>query len=160
MRKYAILTDNKITEIVNAEESEIREIARSKMIVDIEDLIPEPGINWILQGNKLVPPSELNTEERDLFQQTAQRKFGEKLLPIAVDKIGARNLKLVREGNPTDVATLASQMASIKILLEGGALKTARGICSAIKPMHPNHSDILDEVISAISNFLTQNGWE
>lgn len=161
MRKYAIVSNQVVTSIVDADDEATSELVKtSEMIVDIEDQIPQPEVGWVLSGNSLVLPTESMTpDELDAYQQKAQRLYGLKILTLAVDKIGSRNLKLAREGTPADVATLGSQMASIKILLEGGALKTVRSICGAIKPMHPNHSDVLDEVIAEITNFLQQNGW-
>jgi hypothetical protein len=73
--------------------------------------------------------------------------------------MGARNLKLSEEGVVVDVASLASQLSSIKLLLETGALKTARGICTLQKPNFSNHSDIFQVVIDEITNFLNTNGY-
>lgn len=162
MRKYAIVFNQVVTSVIEAEDDEIVDIMRaSQMVIDIEDQIPQPEVGWVLSGSRLTLPNyELSLDEQDAYQQKAQRLFGLKILPLAMDKLGARNLKLSRDGTPADVTTLASQMASIKILLEGGALKTVRGLCVSIKPMHPNHADILDEVIAEISNFLESNGWQ
>lgn len=161
MRKYAIVSNQVVTSIVSAEDEAASELVKSsEMVIDIEDQVPQPDVGWTLSGNTLVAPVQnMSHDQLDAYQQKAQRLFGLKILPLAVDKIGARNLKLSREGTPADVATLASQMASIKVLLEGGALKTVRTICTAIKPMHPNHEDVLDDVIAEITNFLQQNGW-
>lgn len=161
MRLHAILDNNIVTEILELDEAlYAKEAAYHDLVLDVEDMIPRPEVGWVLEGNKLVPASAQMTQDQlDEFQQKAQRLFGLYLLPIAVDKIGARNLKLAREGTPTDVAALASAMASIKVLLEGGALKTVRGICGSIKPGFPHHSDILDLVINEITAFLTNNGW-
>lgn len=161
MRKYAIVTNQVVSSIIDADDENASELVKTnEMVIDIGDQIPQPEVGWTLSGNCLIAPVQnMSFDELDAYQQKAQRLFGLKILPLAVDKIGARNLKLAREGTPADVATLASQMASIKVLLEGGALKTVRTICGAIKPMHPNHSDVLDEVMAEITNFLQQNGW-
>ena len=160
-RKFAILKDHTVIEVLTLTEEEAGNKAREvEALIDVEDQIPQPVIGWNMAGNTLVAPStNLSPEEQDSFQQTAQRLFGLKLLPTAVDKIGARNLKIAREATPADVAALAGQMASIKLLLEGGALKTARTICVAIKPAFPLHSDILQEVADEITAFLSLNGW-
>lgn len=162
MRKYAIVNNDVVSKVLDLDDQEVASISTDgSMVIDIEDMIPQPQTGWLLEGNKLVPASaSMTADERDSFQQTAQRQFGLKLLPIVVDKLGARNLKLTREAVPVDVASLATQMSSIKLLLETGALKTVRGICSALKPAFPNHSDILDDVIIEISNFLVNNGFE
>lgn len=161
MRKHAILSNGIVTSVVNLADDEIAAKASSvEMIADIEDVLPEPEVGWKLEGNKLIPSqSQMTLDQADLYQQTTQRKFGLKLLPVAVDLVGARNLKLYREGTNVDVATLAGQMASIKLLMEGGALKTVRSLCSYLKPSFPNHADILDTIIVEITNFLTSNDW-
>lgn len=161
VKKYAVLENNIVIEILDLTDEEVvKEASYHEAVILIDDMIPQPEVGWLLVGNKLESNSvSMTQDQKDLFQQKAQRKFGLYILPIAVDQIGARNLKLAREGIPADVATLAAQMASIKVLLEGGALKTVRGLCAGIKPMHPNHSDILDFVISEITVFLNNNGW-
>lgn len=160
-RKFAIIENNIVVSVEQLDEIEVE--ARSKEVqalIDIEDMIPQPEVSWILSGNTLQSAnSNMSLEEADAYQQKAQRLFGLKILPIAVDKIGARNLKLAREATLADVAALAGQMASIKLLLEGGALKTARTICTAIKSSFPLHADVLQEVVDEINAFLTANGW-
>lgn len=160
-RKFAILKENVVIEIINLSSEEAALKAREvETLIDIEDEIPQPTLGWKLSGNKLVLPSNnLSSEEQDSFQQTSQRLFGMKLLTKAVDKVGARNLKLSRENTPADIAALANQMAAIKLLLEGGALKTSRTLCLAIKPMFPLHEDILQEVADEITIFLVLNNW-
>ena len=161
-RKYATISDNIIMSIDILEEVEASNKAKEvQMLIDIEDMIPQPQVGWVLSGNTLEANiASMSADEFDAYQQTTQRLFGLSLLPKAVDKIGARNLKLDREGTPADVAALASQMASIKILMESGALKTVHMICVAIQPAHPNHADILQEVVVEISNFLALNNFE
>lgn len=160
MRWYAVINNNTVTQVLQLDEEACVELSKNNQVVDIEDLIPRPEVGWTLNGNHLDPQSSnMSNDELDAFQQKAQRLFGLYLLPLATDKVGARNLKLTRESVSVDVASLAAQMASIKILLEGGALKTVRGLCLSTKPAFPNHVDILDWIISEINNFLIKNGW-
>lgn len=160
MRKHAALKDLIVTQILEIDETSYAEHAsKFDMLIDIEDMLPQPQIGHKLEGNELVPNHVLNAEDQDLVQQTTQRLQGLRLIPSITDKIGARNLKLSREGTPVDVALLASQMASVKILLEGGALKTVRGLCSMMKASHPNHADILDDLINEITSFLNTQGY-
>lgn len=159
--KHAILNNNIVTEVREVSEDQYADLARAnQLLIDISAQIPEPSVGWILAGNRLRPAEpETSPDVMDGIQQSAQRKFGEILLLILVDKIGARNLKLSRESTPVDVAALATQMASIKLLLETGALKTVRGICNALKPAFPLHADILTYAITEITNFLISQGW-
>lgn len=161
MSKHAIVNNNLVTEVRDISDSEYAELSKSnQLLIDIENAIPEPAVGWILVGNKLqMAGSSLTLDQLDAFQQSAQRKYGLLLLPVLVDKMGARNFKLSREGTPVDVAALATQMASIKLLLETGALKTVRNICNALKPAFPAHADILQYAIDEITNFLISNGW-
>lgn len=162
-RKYAAIDDFIVTEILNLDTDEqyAFESKYHQLIIDIEDLYPEPEIGWKLVGNIIeAPAQELTDDERDKIQQETQRKFGAKLVITAMDEVGARNLKLYREGSPVNITSLASQMASVKLLLEGGALKTARSICSALVPAYPSHADILISTQNAITTFLVNNGYE
>lgn len=113
----------------------------------VEDHVPEDS-------------SPLSQDQADALQQRLQREFGLQLLPELVDQIGAINLKLSRSGQGVDVASMASQMASIKLLLEGGALKTVRGICAQLKPAFPVYANVLEHGIVSITNFLHRNGWD
>lgn len=161
MNKYASIINNNVVKVSELDEQQFRlESKECELLVDITNMIPEPEVGWVLNGNKLeLANDELSSDEQDLHQQKAQRKFGVQVLEYALDAIGARNLKLTRESTPADVATLAQQMASIKLLLEGGALKTARTICLMIKPTYPNHADILQTVIDDITQFINKNNF-
>ena len=161
-RMYAIVNNNMVTQVLNLEDSEVPSISQiNQMVIDVENQIPRPVIGWILSGNSLVPSNQSMTDDEfDAFQQKSQREFGQKILSDIVDLLGQRNLKLGREGAVFSVTSLATQSASIKLLLETGALKTARTICYAIKGSFPLHEDIFNLTISNISSFLTLNGFE
>lgn len=160
-RKHAFLINNVVVDSRAISEQEFAElVGQYDALIDIEDIIPEPQVGWVLQGNKLVlAQADMSVEEEEAYQQTAQRKFGEKLTPQLVDLVGKRNFKLSREGTPANVGSLANSMASIKLLLETGALKTARTVCTSLKPGFPLHADILDFAIASITNFLIENDW-
>lgn len=163
MRTYACIDENVVVDVLSLDEDAF--LSKSKihaLLIDITDIIPTPEIGWALSGNKLIPAPEIiqDNDVRRFYQQSAQRKFGQQLIVEAIDLIGARNLKLHEENIPADVALLASQMASIKLLLEGGALKTSKTLCAAISPLFPLHSDILSVIISKIDNFLINNNWQ
>lgn len=162
--KFAIISNNLIETIMEVE-SEAELSAKLNLrsvqgVIDITDQVPEPQVGWALIGSELMnqtPPT--TSDEHDAYQQKAQRQKGEQLCKKATDLVGARNLKLARELVPVDVALLASQMLSLKTLLEGGALKTVRGLCLAMKAAHPNHADILQSIVDEITEFLIKNNW-
>jgi len=160
-RIYATINDNIVTNIISLTEEEYFEIAKqNQLIIDIEDIFPRPQIGWLLEGNSLLPNQPIvDADEADAIRQTTQRLYGEKILPELVDLMGQRNLKLIREGSSVNIASLASQMASIKLLLETGAITTARSICLALKPSYPSHADILDKASEDIANFLSTHGY-
>jgi len=164
MEKHACILNNTIVEIVEiANENHYREVAaKYPTVLKIEHLVPQPQIGWVLNGITLEPASleNLSPEQLDAFQQTAQRQFGQKLLPDLIDKMGSRNLRLSRQFGNIDVASIASQMASIKLLLETGALKTARSLCLMIAPGFPQHEDILQYGANKITEFLQINGFD
>ena len=160
MTNYALLKDNVVTAVMELTDEEVVDHARSCMVVDITDysLTPEPG--WIMEGNRVVPPPSIMTgSNADVFQQKQQRLYGQKLADRATDWFGARNLFLARESTPVDVAALSSALLNAKLLLQGGALKTARTVCTMVKSSFPNHTDIFDLIIADITAFLVANGW-
>jgi hypothetical protein len=56
MRKYAILDNNIVTEILDLDDAGyVHEASYHQMLVDIQDLVIPPQIGWELSGNKLVP---------------------------------------------------------------------------------------------------------
>jgi hypothetical protein len=63
MRKFAIINNFTVTEIKYLDEDGYR-LAASKyeLVVDIEDLLVQPDVGWVLQGNHLVPPPGYGTD--------------------------------------------------------------------------------------------------
>lgn len=98
--------------------------------------------------------------EKNLERQRAQREFGLYLVPELIDLMGARNLSLIQAGVSVNIPAIASDNASIKLLIETGALSTARSICTQLKRKYPYHVEIYDHVIEDITEFLTENGYE
>lgn len=160
MTNYALLKDNVVTAVLELTDEEVVEHSRNCMIIDLTDYSLSPAVGWLLEGNRVVPPPAIITgSQADSFQQNQQRLFGEKLANKATDWFGARNLKLGREGTPVDVAALSGALLNAKLLLQGGALKTARTVCGMVKGSFPNHTDIFDLIIADITAFLVANGW-
>lgn len=163
MKKFALIADGVVVdkrELEDGVEFDLTEARKFQAIIEITEVVPEPELGWQLVGTELVnqaPPTD--PDAMDAYQQTSQRKMGEILCKKATDLVGARNLKLAREQVPVDVATLAGQMLSLKTLMEGGALKTVRGLCFVMKSAHPNHADILQGVMDDITAFLIKNNW-
>ena len=97
--------------------------------------------------------------ETNLERQKAQREFGLYLVPELIDMIGERNLTLIQNGQTVNITAIASDNSGIKLLIETGALSTARAICSQLKAKYPLHADIYDHVIDDITEFLNEKGY-
>lgn len=162
MARYAFMRNNEVCVISDLDASEYASsIALWDALIDVSDIVPEPAVGWILVGNTLSSEAPLSTvDETTLDQQKNQRVFGQKLSPIVVDKMGARNLKLALEGSSPNVGALLSALGSVKALMETGALKTARGVMVQVRPTFPLYEDILDYAVAEISNFLSNMNYE
>ena len=157
-RKYALINNNVVTEVVTLEDSDIALYSKTNnLVIDIEDISPQPAINWVLNGNKLEFPQS-NSDREKLEECLAQKKMdtGFELSNLAIVKIGARNKILNKSG--AQVSALLTQLLSIKLLLETGALSTARDACNQLKVVYTEYTDIFDLVINRINDFERDNG--
>lgn len=158
MRKYALVNNNVITQIIEIEPEELCEYSgKNSLIIDITDFIPQPQLNWVLVGNILEFPQG-NSDREKLEEILAEKKiiFGIKLARMCVIKIGARN-KILNK-NSTQVSTILNQLIGVKLLLENGALGTARDSCSLLKAVFSEYSDIFDKIIAEVNSFEISNG--
>jgi hypothetical protein len=158
MRKYALIINNIIVDIQTLDEEQYRDVIKScDLLLDIEDMNPQPMINWVLNGNTLEIPQ--GSSNREVFEEELNNKkslFGYQLAKTAVNKIGARNKILNKNGS--QVTALLTQLLGIKNLLETGALGTARYACLQLILIYTEYSDILQLVIDEINKFEKENG--
>jgi len=57
MRKYAVVDNNIVSNVLDMTEEEYLNISNDhQIIIDITDLVIQPTVGWILEGNCLVPP--------------------------------------------------------------------------------------------------------
>jgi hypothetical protein len=154
MAKYAFIKNGvvQLVEDINAEEYP-NHIPHWDSIIDVTNLIHEPKIGWIVFNNVLVAVSP---EE----QQRVQQIYGTNLALELVNKVGTINLTMASQGETVNVASLLNSLASIKMLLETGALKTARGLCTYYKPQYPAYANVFQLAETEITNFLTERGWQ
>lgn len=158
MRKYALINKNLVTSIIESNDLDFSEYSKNnELIIDITDLNPLPQINWVLNGNKLEFPSGFSDREK-LEIELASKKtdFGIKLARYAIDRIGARNKILNKTGE--QVSILLTQLVGVKLLLETGALSTARFSCIQLKFIYTEYTDIFDYVINEINSFEASVG--
>lgn len=158
MRTYALVNNAVVTAILEFEDVEFETYARvNHMVIDITDLDPRPQIGWVLNGNILEFPQSLSN--REIFEEELNDKkveFGIKLSRKAINKIGARNKILNKNG--TQVIALLTQLVGVKSLLETGALGTARNSCVGLKTVYTEYTDIFDYVIVEINVFESTFG--
>lgn len=158
MRKYALVNNNIITDIKDLEEDEFRTLSKSNdMIVDIEDMSPQPLLRWVLNGNKFeIPNGNSDREKFEIELASKKTDFGIKLARHCVDRIGARNKILNKDG--TQVSAILNSLMPVKLLLETGALGTARYSCTLLKVVYTEYSDIFQYIIDEVNAFELANG--
>jgi len=158
MRKYALIKNGVVVQTVDLEDESVPEvISKNEMVIDITDEIPQPAAGYVLNGNKLEIPQ--NNSTREMFEidlNSRKAEFGIKLTKAAVDRIGARNKILNKNG--TQVMGLMTQLLGVKSLLETGALGTARYLCTQLRVVHTEYVDIFDEIISQVNTFEANFG--
>ena len=157
MQKYAIINNNVVTEVLDLNDDECRTYAQNnQLVIDITDTLPQPVIGYVLNGNILQIPQGLgDREEYEYTLAVKKTDFGIKLARIAVDRIGARNKILNKTGE--QVTALLNILIGVKMLLETGALGTARYSCIQLKVVYGEYSDIFDNVINQINIFENSN---
>lgn len=153
MRKYAVVNNNVVTQIDITDETGYISLSKQhQLVIDIENMSPQPSIGWILNGNTLQSSSGSLTQEQQLELVVGQyRQFGEELSKQLNDKVGARNLMLGK--TEAQISSLVNSLISIGILLEKGGLKTAKAAMQQVKPGFPEYSDIFDYGIDAITSY-------
>lgn len=156
LRKHALINNNAVTATVDldldAEDLDRSIFLVNQLVLDIHDLSPQPAIGWVLNGNKLELP--LGNSDREAYEEILADKkteFGIKLARLCINKIGARNKILNKSG--AQVAALLNSLLSVKLLLETGALGTARASCVQLKVVYTEYSDIFDLIISQVNDF-------
>lgn len=158
MRKYAMLENNLVVEVLELDEDAyMAESKYHQIIIDVEDLLITPQIGWVLVGNSLVSQEPaLSLEEYEIVLADKKTNHGISLAREAINKIGARNKMLNKTG--PQVVTLLNQLVGVKMLLETGALSTARYSCTQLKSVYVEYADIFDLVIFSINDFEQEYG--
>jgi hypothetical protein len=153
MKKYALVNNGAVTQTIEIEEEYYSDFIKlNEMVIDITDDNPQPVMGWVMNGNKLQIPQNLSSrEEFEIDLNSRKSEFGIKLSKSAVDRIGARNKILNKNGS--QVISLLTQLLGIKSLLETGALGTARYSCIQLKAIYVEYADIFDEIINKINDF-------
>jgi len=140
------------------EEDMIEYVKEYDSIIGIDELTVRPEIGWVFDFNKLNPPPEIIVEDipeyrLELKCRTA-RKFGESLSKIAADKIGGRNLTLGK--TEAQIQTFAGQLIQLKLILDGGALVTAKSIMVLMKSAYPEYADLFQWAIDEVDTYRSK----
>lgn len=158
MRTYALINNSVVTSVLDFEESDFDlYVKMNHMVIDVTDLDPRPQVGWVLVGNTLQFPVGISDREKmEIALNKQKRLFGTALSNDAIDRIGARNKILNKNG--TQVTTLLTQLMGVKGLLETGALGTARYSCVQLKAVYTEYADIFDYVVNEINVFENSFG--
>jgi hypothetical protein len=114
-------------------------------------------VGFVLNGNKLEYPQSLSSREQfEIELNDKKSRFGTELAKDCVNKIGARNKILNKTG--AQVTALLNSLIGVKMLLETGALGTARASCAQLISVYTEYADILQHVINEINVFEQSNG--
>lgn len=157
-RKYALVKNNIVSEIISLEEETVPDYVKlCDSLIDVEDISPAPAVGWVLDGNTLtIPQSTSSREEFEINLNSRKSEFGTVLVKRAVDRIGARNKILIKTG--PEVMTLLTALLGVKALMETGALGTARASCVQLKAVYTEYADVFDFVITEINTFEATYG--
>lgn len=158
MGRYALVNNNIVTSVLDIDESDLsRYSAVNHMIIDVTNIVPEPRIGFVLNGNVLeLPQGQSSREQFEIDLAIKKMDFGANLARQAIAKIGARNKILNKTGE--QVSALLTQLLSVKLLLETGALGTARGACMQLQAVFTEYADIFADVIVEINTFESSFG--
>ncbi len=93
MRKHAIVNDNVVTEVSTLDEQQYQSLARqNQLILDVHDLLVQPQIGWLLQGNQLVPAPHQQLDLKTLIK--ARIKYYQDQAPELLRDLYAENTLL------------------------------------------------------------------
>lgn len=93
MRKYAILDENIVVEVLDLDDAGyVREASYHQLIVDIQDLVIHPQVGWVLVGNTLTPPPGQTVPVKDAIK--ARIKYYQSEAPELLRELYATNTLL------------------------------------------------------------------
>ena len=149
MRKHAILDNNLVVEIMNLDEELYkREASYHQLIIDIEDLVIQPQVGWLLSGNTLIPPPNSPVPIKDLIK--ARIKYYQEQAPELLRDLYAENTLLgitVQQSNQ-----MFSDYQDVLIRIREGAWPTALYCLSQKQPSGFVTQQMIDNWYNMISS--------
>lgn len=157
MRKYALINNNVVLEVADLSDTAFDNLMRTGAYsagVDITDLVPQPTVSWLLEGNTLVPyGGDLTPEQQDRHRMRARRIFGNALCDDAIEMLSVRNRALGK--TPQQVSSLISTFMPIEMALRKCALPTALGGLQQIAPSFPEYETEMNYVMEQLTAYIT-----
>jgi len=122
IRKYAVLDENTVIEILDLDEAGyIHEASYHQMLVDIQDLVITPQVGWTLAGNQLVPPADYVITLKMLIK--ARIKYFQDSAPELLRDLYAENTLLGLSTAQSD--QMFSDYSDVLLRIREGAWPTA-----------------------------------
>jgi hypothetical protein len=153
-RKFAVINNNIVTSIMDLDDDSINDIIKQNdMVIDVEDELVTPVVGWVLYGNKIISTNSISMEEIVRGKIKNARLFGAALISEAADRIGALNI--ISGKTEAQVSEVINILLPIRILLESGALNTARTQLNTIRSSLPLVlSPQIDWALDKITQYL------
>lgn len=153
MRKHAILDNNIVVEIMNLDEEFYKhEASYHQLIIDIEDLVIQPQVGWLLSGNILVPPPNAPIPLKDLIK--ARVKIYQDQAPELLRDLYAENTLLgitLEQSNQ-----MFSDYQDVLIRIREGAWPTALYCLSQKQPSGFVTQQMIDSWYNLINSKIIQ----
>ena len=157
MRKYALLRENVVIAVeLLTDEQCVEKSKEYQLVIDVQDMLVTPVAGYILSGNTLIPTTQATQVEMEEDLAAKKCLEGSKISNTAIIRLGALNKIMNKTG--TQVSQVLNNMLSVKMLLETGALGTARSIMSQLISVYPEYNEILTEAINKINDFESKYG--
>lgn len=154
MKKYALVKNDVVISVEMLTEDAYRQKSMEcQVIVDISELVIEPEIGWVLEGNALRPhSSNISLEKIEDTKMRNRFKVGNKVCDEAIVLISGRNRML--EKNSTQVNQIITTFTPIELAMRKCALPTALLGIAQMRSLFPEYLDIFDYVSSELTNYL------
>jgi len=122
MRKYAILNDNTVTSTLMLSDDEVvLQSVKNQLVLDIEDLLIQPQVGWVLTGNALTPAPGQVVSLKEMIK--ARVKHYQESAPELLRNLYAENTLLGITAQQSD--EMFTDFQDVLIRIREGAWPTA-----------------------------------
>lgn len=149
MRKYAVLDDNIVKEVLDLDEDGVvYEASYHQLLIDITDLLIQPQVGWILNGNQLTPAPGQAIALKDLIK--ARIKYYQDNASDLLRDLYAQNTMLGITAQQSD--EMFSDYADVLMRIREGAWPTALYRLSQKQPAGFVTQEMLDNWTALIQS--------